>query len=475
MPVYRSWFTSRVYKQNVFLKAFTLYSLSVFLFVTGFINPARAALPAYDSQGQAVPSLAPMLKKVTPGVVNIYTTSKIRIQQNPLFNDPFFRHFFDMPSQPRERTTQSLGSGVIVDAANGFIVTNHHVIANAHEIRVTLSDGETLEAKLIGSDPATDVAIIQVKAKGLTAVPRGNSDQVQVGDFAVAIGNPFGLQQTVTSGIISAIGRSGLGIEGYEDFIQTDASINPGNSGGALINLRGELIGINTAIFSKSGGNIGIGFAIPINMVNSVMQQLIAHGEVDRGQLGAEAQDLTPELAKAFGINRNKKGAIITAIEKGSAAGKAGLRPGDIVVSVNGKMIKDSDSLRNAIGLLRVGETVDLVVIRDGNQRRLSARISKTISKTSKGKALHRHLGGAQLTDIEEGSRLHGKIEGVLVADVKTGSPAYRAGLRKGDVITSVNRTEVKSVNQMAKAIKKGKALLINIRRRNGSLFLYLQ
>jgi len=460
---------------NQWFKTVSFYLLSLFVIATALPGNARAAIPTHDSQGQTLPSLAPMLKKVTPGVVNIYTTSKVRMQQNPLFNDPFFRHFFDAPQQPRERTTQSLGSGVIIDAKNGYIVTNNHVIGNAHEIRVTLHNGESLEAKLIGTDPATDVAIIQVKTTDLHAISLGNSDKVQVGDFAVAIGNPFGLQQTVTSGIVSAIGRSGLGIEGYEDFIQTDASINPGNSGGALINLRGELIGINTAIFSQSGGNIGIGFAIPINMVNSIMQQLITHGEVQRGQLGAQAQDLSPELAKAFGIDKHKKGAVITEVDKGSAAAKAGLKAGDIVVSVNGKNIKDSSTLRNSIGVLRVGEKVDMTVLRDGKKRSLTARVSKPTAKAKQGKALHKHLTGAELVDIKEGSKLYGKIEGVLVASVKPGSPAARAGIRKGDVITSVNRKTVKSLKQMVKVLRKSKSLLLNIRRRNGSLFLYLQ
>ncbi len=461
--------------QNNLFKTISFYLLSFFILAAAAFNTARAALPALDSQGLAIPTLAPMLKRATPAVVNVYTTSKVRIQENPLFNDPFFRRFFELPDQPRERTTQSLGSGVIVDATKGYIVTNNHVIGNADEIRVTLHNGESLDAKLIGSDPATDVAIIQVKAKSLTPIPLGDSDKVQVGDFAVAIGNPFGLQQTVTSGIISAIGRSGLGIEGYEDFIQTDASINPGNSGGALINLRGELIGINTAIFSKSGGNIGIGFAIPINMVSSVMQQLIEHGEVKRGQLGAQAQDLSPELAKAFGIQKYKKGAVITAIDKGSAADKAGLKAGDIVLSINDKKVRDAGTLRNAIGLLRIGEKVKMEVIRDGKTKTFSAIVSKQVSKTEQGKGVHKHLTGAKLTDIKEGSPLYGKIEGVLVADVERGSPAARAGIRKGDVITSVNRKDVKNLHDMEKAIGKRQSLLLNIRRGNASLFLYLQ
>ncbi|MBD3670046.1 MAG: trypsin-like peptidase domain-containing protein, partial [Gammaproteobacteria bacterium] len=261
------------------------------------MQPALAALPLTDSQGQELPTLAPMLEQATPSVVNINTRSKVRVQNNPLLDDPFFRHFFNVPEQPRERSAQSLGSGVIIDADKGYIVTNNHVIDKADEIQVTLRDGRTYDAELVGTDPETDVAVIRIEADNLNAVPMADSDTLRVGDFVVAIGNPFGLGQTVTSGIVSALGRSGLGIEGYEDFIQTDASINPGNSGGALVNLKGELIGINTAIFSQSGGNIGIGFAIPVNMARDVVDQLVRHGEVRRGILGVQAQDLTPQLA----------------------------------------------------------------------------------------------------------------------------------------------------------------------------------
>ncbi|MCG8324629.1 MAG: trypsin-like peptidase domain-containing protein, partial [Thiotrichales bacterium] len=258
----------------------------------------HAALPVEVDQ-QKLPSLAPMLEQVTPAVVNIATEGKVQLQQNPLFLDPFFRRFFDLPNMPAERKTQSLGSGVIVDSGRGLILTNNHVIANAHQITVTLRDGRQLDAELVGTDPETDVAVIKVPGNKLTDIKVADSDALRVGDFVVAIGNPFGLGQTVTSGIISALSRSGLGIEGYEDFIQTDASINPGNSGGALVNLRGELVGINTAIFSQSGGNIGIGFAIPANLALNIMEQLVETGEVERGFLGVHAQDLSPELAEA--------------------------------------------------------------------------------------------------------------------------------------------------------------------------------
>jgi S1-C subfamily serine protease len=264
-------------------------------------SPVRAALPA-SVDGQPLPTLAPMLEQATLAVVNIATESRVALRRNPLLDDPFFRHFFNIPDQPRARKAQSVGSGVVVDARRGYVITNHHVIDGAEKITVTLSNGRQLAAKVIGSDSESDVAVIQIPGDKLTALPLADSQRLRVGDFVVAIGNPFGLGQTVTSGIVSALGRTGLGIQGYEDFIQTDASINPGNSGGALVNLRGELVGVNTAIIAPGGGNVGIGFAIPSNMVSRLMNQIIAHGSVRRGQLGVSVQDLTPELAQAFNI-----------------------------------------------------------------------------------------------------------------------------------------------------------------------------
>ena len=450
--------------------------ITIFLLISVLLLPSYASLPAVDSQGTALPSLAPMLKRVTPGVVNIATTGTVRIQENPLFNDPFFQHFFERPSQPRHRKTQSLGSGVIVDAKNGYIITNNHVIDKADEIRVTLRNGETHSAKLIGTDPESDVAIIQIEAKSLTAIPLANSEELQVGDFAIAIGNPFGLGQTVTSGIISALERSGLGIEGYENFIQTDASINPGNSGGALVNLKGELIGINTAIFSKSGGNIGIGFAIPINMANDIMQQLLTSGEVKRGRLGAQAQDLTPQLAKAFNIPF-RRAAVVSHVEKGSAADLAGLKTGDIITKLNGKNVRDANNLRNTLGLLRIGQSVTMTVLREDKTLTLTATIAAPEKTTEaiNGNKLHRHLAGTELQNIQPDSKLYGRIEGVIIVSVEPGSPAARTGLRRGDIITSANRINIKNVKQLQSSISNNKSLLINIRRGNGSLFLFLQ
>ncbi|MGR9037460.1 MAG: Do family serine endopeptidase, partial [Gammaproteobacteria bacterium] len=314
-----------------------------------------------------------------PGVVNISTRTRIRYEENPLFRDPFFRQFFDIPNMPLEREQQSLGSGVIIDAGKGYIITNNHVIDKADKITVTLQDGQNFEAKLIGSDSNTDIALIQIKDGHLVELPKGNSDLLQVGDFVVAIGSPFGLGQTVTSGIVSALGRSSLGIEGYEDFIQTDASINPGNSGGALVNLQGELIGINTAIVGPSGGNVGIGFAIPINLANQVVEQIIRYGKIQRGQLGIQMQDLTPALARAFNIEE-QHGAVIAGVIPGSPAENSGLQRGDVVISVNGQPVGSATRLRNRIALMQVGDTVELDILRNGKEKHINARLAKPVA-----------------------------------------------------------------------------------------------
>ncbi len=451
-------------------------SLSLLVLVNVNVN---AALPVLDSQGNRLPTLAPMLERAMPAVVNIATSSTITIQQNPLLRDPFFRRFFDIPDQPQTRRSQSLGSGVVVDAEKGYILTNNHVIDKADVIMVTFKSGHSLKAKLIGTDPATDIAVIQVTPTDdliLTALPLANSDQLRVGDFAIAIGNPFGLGQTVTSGIVSALGRSGLGIEGYEDFIQTDASINPGNSGGALVSLNGKLIGINTAILSKSGGNVGIGFAIPINMANAIMQQLVTHGEVQRGKLGAQAQDLSPDLAKAFGISNADKitGAVITQVDSHSAAERAGLKAGDIVIRFNGKPVRNASVLRNRVGLLRIGERVELVVLREGQRKTLVAKVAGE-QNLNQFKAEHPRLQGATFSNITKGSPLYKQIKGVIVSGIERGSPAWMAGLRKNDVVTSVNRVPVGNLQDFRKASNTSPTLLLNIRRKSGSLFLYLQ
>ncbi len=457
----------------------TLIILSyTFLLFTSAIMPAQASLPAIDSQGEQLPTLAPMLSKVTPAVVNIATEGRIRVQDNPLLQDPFFRFFFNVPQQaPRERRTQSLGSGVIVDAKNGYILTNNHVIDKAVTITVTLQNNKQLSATLVGTDPESDIAVVQVPPEDLTTdLPLADSDKLQVGDFVVAIGSPFGLGQTVTSGIVSALGRSGLGIEGYEDFIQTDASINPGNSGGALVNLRGELVGINTAILAPSGGNVGIGFAIPINMAKQIMAQLIEYGEVKRGRLGIAIQDLTQDLAGAFGIQREEGGAVVVQVLEKSAADKAGIKTGDIVTEVNGHPVQNAGDLRNIIGLLRVHQKVELKVLRDGKEHTIETVIDEPAQTTLRGEKLSPKLTGAVFGLASEATSNAGPAEGIVILDVATGSPASRAGLRKGDIIASVNRIAVNSFDDFETALtKSNRGILLNIRRGNAALFVIIQ
>jgi len=337
-------------------------------------STAEAALPLGAVGGGTI---APMLEQVTPAVVNISVLSQAPQAENPLLRDPFFRRFFNLPDQmPQSKPQVSAGSGVIIDARNGYVVTNNHVVENAQEIAVTLKDRRRLRAKLIGRDAATDIALLQIKADGLAALSIGDSDRTKVGDFVVAIGNPFGLGQTVTSGIVSAMGRSGLKIEGYEDFIQTDASINPGNSGGALVNFQGELIGINTAIIGPAGGSVGIGFAVPVSIVRSVVEQLREYGEVRRGRLGVAIQDLTPDLAESMSL-KGDEGALIAKIERGSPADSGGLRSGDVVIAVDGRPVRSATDFRNRIGLLRVGTPVQLTVMREGGQKSVTVRTQR--------------------------------------------------------------------------------------------------
>lgn len=427
--------------------------------------PAWADLPT-SVNGQPMPSLAPVLKKAMPAVVNISTKTQIEIAENPLMQDPFFRHFFGIPNQPRRRESSSLGSGVIVDARRGYILTNNHVIDKADEISVTLRDGRQLSAKLVGADPESDLAVIKVEPKNLTELPIGDSSQLEVGDFVVAIGNPFGLGQTVTSGIVSALGRSGLGIEGYEDFIQTDASINPGNSGGALINLRGELVGVNTAIIAPTGGNVGIGFAIPSNMASSIMTQLVEKGEIRRGQIGITIQDLTPDLAQAFGLSQSQ-GAVVTGIQKDSPAASAGLEAGDVVLSINDRPVKNSADVRNTIGLLPIGEEVRVEVMHKGERvvREAAIRAPKLVQE--EGGKIHPRLSGVVLKNSEDG--------GVQVEKIHTGSYAFQAGLRPGDVIVMANREEIGTLDDLKGATKGRSELLLSIQRGSGSFFLMLK
>src|SRR5271169_575196 len=371
-------------------------------------GPLRAAVPAPLADAAPMPSLAPMVKRVSPAVVNIATRGTIKEQpgqRNPLLDDPFFRRFFDVPpdSKPRERQFQSAGSGVIVDAKNGYIITNHHVVENASEITVTLLDNRSFSAKVVGTDEGADIAVLQAKQPNLVAMALGDSSRLEVGDYVVAIGNPFGLQNTVTAGIVSALGRSGINPEGYEDFIQTDASINPGNSGGALVNLHGELVGINSAILSGNGGNIGIGFAIPVNMAKGVMDQLIKYGQVKRGVLGVNIYNVTPDIAKEYDLSESS-GALVAGVSQGSAAERAGIKTGDIITAVNGMTIKDAGELRNTIGMLRVGDRVDIAYLRDGKPRKLTALIAERSDvETANAVDINKGLEGAELADAPDG------------------------------------------------------------------------
>ncbi|MCB1876865.1 MAG: DegQ family serine endoprotease [Chromatiales bacterium] len=445
------------------------------LFLALILNPlyALAALPA-SVDGQVLPSLAPMLERVMPAVVNISSRAAGKASADDGM-DSRLRRFFDLPApkgdQPRVR---NLGSGVIVDARNGYIVTNHHVIEDADEITVTLKDQRKLRAKLVGADPDTDVAVIRVEAQGLSEVPMADSDRHRVGDFVVAIGNPFGLGQTATSGIISATGRSGLGIEGYEDFIQTDASINPGNSGGALVNLNGELIGINTAILAPGGGNIGIGFAIPINMVRSIQTQLVEYGEMRRGRLGVQIQDLSPQLAEAFGLDYGK-GAVITKVFPGTPAQAAGLEPGQIIVAVNGRDVDNAADLRNLIGLIRAGGSVELDLIHQTKHKHLRLVVEEPRVSAVDGGQFHPRFEGAELAAIEPGHPRYGETQGIEVISVQTPSRAANAGLRPGDVIEGINRTEVHDLSDLARATRNQRQLLIQLRRSDEVLGLLLQ
>ncbi|TIM33706.1 MAG: DegQ family serine endoprotease, partial [Mesorhizobium sp.] len=412
--------------------------LAAFLLIFSPV-PSLPAQPAATGGGTQR-SLPDVLEQVTPAVVNIAVTSRSPAETNPLYSDPFFRRYFNLP-EPRQKL--SAGSGVIVDAEKGYILTNHHVVADAGEISVTLKDRRRFTAELVGSDKETDIALLKIDGSSLTAFPLGDSDALRVGETVVAIGNPFGLGQTVTSGIVSALGRSGINIEGYEDFIQTDASINPGNSGGALVTADGRLVGINTAIIAPAGGNVGIGFAVPIAMASAVMQQLIEHGEVRRGRIGIAIQDLTPDLADALGI-KESYGAVITSVEEGSPAAQAGLQPRDIIVAVDNRNISGSADLRNRIGLAPVGSQVEIRYLRDGAQRAAKLRIEAAGSGAETAKTSDR-LEGAQFQDAA------GKV---FVANVEEGSAAARAGLRPGDVILAVNRQSVSTVAELTAALR---------------------
>ena len=421
------------------------------------------------------PTMAPLLEQVTPAVVNISVTGSVQARTNPMFEDPFFRRFFNIPEQPRSIPRQSAGSGVIVDARKGYVLTNHHVVNGADRIDVTLQDRRRFEAELIGSDEGTDIALLKIDARDLTALPLGDSEDVRVGDFVLAIGNPFGLGQTVTSGIVSALGRSGINADGYEDFIQTDASINPGNSGGALIDIDGDLIGINTAIIAPSGGNVGIGFAVPVAMAEAVMKQILEYGEVRRGRLGIAIQDVTPELAQALDLD-TAEGAVITEVQADSAADKGGLLAGDVVVAVDGVAVLNASELRNRIGLTPVGEALDITVLRDGRRKSLDVEIGVTGQLAIAAGSTYPQLRGADIRNLDPGHPRYDDARGPHVESVEQGSPAWRNGIREGDIILAVNRTRVRNVDELAAVLESaGGAIALSILRGNTRLFIVVQ
>lgn len=434
-----------------------------------FMLPAVAATAALPSavDGQPLPSLAPVLDEVTPSVVNIYTQTRVRIR-SPLLDDPFFRRFFQVPDQPRERVSQSLGSGVIVDSENGYVMTNNHVIAGADDISVTLSDGRSFDAEVIGTDPDTDLAMVRIEAEGLKALTLADSSQLRVGDFVVAVGNPFGLGQTVTSGIVSALGRTGFrGLE-FQNFIQTDASINPGNSGGALINLRGELVGINSAIFTPSGGNVGIGFAIPSAMARYVMDQLAEFGEVRRGTLGIYVQELTKELAGAFGME-DMRGALVAEVIEDSPGGQAGIMAGDVITSVASFPVRNMQDFYNIEGQLRIGEQKDLHFLRGGRERQVTVGI--VALREMDGGSIDYRLKGARFEEIPAKQRAD-HVNGVLIAGLERSSQLARNGLRPGDIVTGANRQDVQTLEDLQNLVKGSRGPILLQIRRNGENYI---
>jgi serine protease DegQ len=419
-------------------------------------SSAFAQLPFFDGKSDGRPTLAPLLQKVTPAVVSIVVEGHVQVQTGAPFNDPFLQRFFGVPDQPQTVPQEGAGSGVIIDAENGYVLTNNHVIANADKVMVYLKDKREYDAKVIGSDEGTDIALLKIDADNLTELELGDSDMLQVGDFVLAIGNPFGLGQTVTSGIVSALGRSGINPEGYEDFIQTDASINPGNSGGALIDLDGELVGINSAIIAPAGGNVGIGFAVPSNMAASVVNQLLDYGKVRRGLLGVEIGDLEPDLAKSLNLDV-QQGAVVHSVQPDSPAERADLQPGDVIVQYDGEDVRGASDLRNKVGLDTPGSTVALTYIRDGNRHTVNVTIGEangaTASALGGGGQTIDKLQGAEFRNLAPGDPQYRQVQGVLVASVAQGSPAERRGLMQGDVITAVNYRAVTSVDELTSAI----------------------
>ncbi len=433
---------------------------------------------------RGVLTMAPLLERVTPAVVSIDVSSKAKAQpempEGFKGNEELFERFFGgrMPQQ-QNRQRRGLGSGVIVDARKGLIITNHHVIKDADEITVTLEDKRELKAELVGSDPKTDIAVIKISARGLTDLKFARASDVKVGDYVIAVGNPFGLSHSVTSGIVSAMGRDRGAGDNYQDFIQTDASINPGNSGGALVNSKGELIGINAAIVTRSGGNQGIGFAVPTNIVQGVMRQLVSYGEVRRGRIGISIRDISPDLKEALGLS-TLNGALVNHVVKDSPADKAGLEEGDIVIGFNGGNIRDASDIRNAVGLVEPGEKADITYLRNGKRRttRISVAEFEEESEVLEAEAAAdipalESFSGASISDIPEDLELRGGDEGIYVAGVERGSKAERAGLRKGDIIRAVNREDVADLEDFEDAIDgRSGPFALSVERNGSNIFI---
>ncbi len=435
----------------------------------GMSVSANAALPFFNSSKDEVPSLAPMLEKTTPAVVSIAVSgTQTSRQQVP----EMFRYFFGGPQeQVQERPFRGLGSGVIIDAEKGYVVTNNHVVENADEITVKLTDGREFKAKKLGSDEQSDIALLKIDPDNLHAIKVANSDKLRVGDFVVAIGNPFGLSQTVTSGIVSAMGRSGLNIGGYEDFIQTDAAINRGNSGGALVNLHGELVGINTAIFGPNGGNVGIGFAIPSSMMKNLVDQIAEFGEVRRGLLGILGSDVDAGLAEAMSSQINI-GAFVSEVQPDSAADKAGIEAGDIITAVNGRDLHSFQELRAKIASMGAGAEVKLTVMRKGETMKVDVVLDDATQQQVTASQIHPALEGATLANGED----KGGNAGVEVTDIERNSPAARIGLQPDDVIIGVNRNRVTTVAEFRNALTESTGVIaLNVRRGDSTLYLVIR
>ncbi|AIF97910.1 serine endoprotease DegQ [Alteromonas australica] len=435
----------------------------------GFSVTANAALPFFSDKKDEVPSLAPMLEEATPAVVSIAVKgTQTSRQQVP----EMFQYFFGAPQeQVQERPFRGLGSGVIIDAEKGYVVTNSHVVDNADEITVKLTDGREFTAKKLGADEQSDIALLKIDPDDLKAIPLADSDELRVGDFVVAIGNPFGLSQTVTSGIVSALGRSGLNIGGYEDFIQTDAAINRGNSGGALVDLHGRLVGINTAIFGPNGGNVGIGFAIPSNMMKSLADQIAEYGEVRRGLLGIVGSDIDAGLAEAMNANVNI-GAFVSEVTPESAAEDAGIEAGDIITEVNGRKINSFLELRARISSMGAGAEVELTLLRKGEEVTVEVVLGDATQATVTAQQIHPALEGATLTN---GADEAGNA-GVVISDIERNSPAARIGLKPDDVIVGVNRKRTSSVSDFRNALDDASGVIaLNVKRGNSTLYLVIR